>query len=122
VTVAGGYDFLIVSPAMVAYLIKKAKHAQTKEFIIPAETILPQGYARYLGCVLAAGMASYDADPALQPVYQLAADQIKQLSVDLQPCFQAADVCKQRAAVQFHIRTSEYFKRLLKRGRFIYVF
>lgn len=122
VTVADGYDFLIVSPAMVAYLIKKAKNTKETEFVIPAEVLLPQGYVQYIGCVLAAGMESCDTNPGVQRVYQLAADQIKRLSVNLHPCFQTANVYKQQSAVQFHIRTSTYFKQLLKRGRFIYVF
>lgn len=52
IKITGEYDVIVLSPNMIARLIDKIRGSDTKEIVIPAEEILPQGYARYLNRVL----------------------------------------------------------------------
>lgn len=52
IKITGEYDVIVLSPKMIALLIDKIRNSDTKEMVIPAEEILPQGYVEYLNRVL----------------------------------------------------------------------
>ena len=54
IRITGGYDVSVLSPKMIALLINKIRNSDTKEMVIPAEEVIPQGYAEYLTRVLQA--------------------------------------------------------------------
>ena len=43
IKITGKYDVIVLSPKMIAALIDKIRSSDTKELVIPAEEILPQG-------------------------------------------------------------------------------
>ena len=55
IQITGVYDLLlIISPDMIAALIAEMRRFDTREILVPAEKILPPGYAEYLKRVLIA--------------------------------------------------------------------
>ncbi len=54
IKITGEYDVLVLSPKMIAGLIDKIRGSDTREIVIPAEEIFPQGYEEYLNRVLEA--------------------------------------------------------------------
>ena len=52
IKITGEYDVIVLSPKMIALLIDKIRNSDTKEMVIPAEEILPQGYVEYLNLSL----------------------------------------------------------------------
>ena len=73
------YDVIVLSPKMIAVLIEKIRSSDTKELVIPAEEILPQGYAQYLARVLETNMEIAKSLPN-RSAYTLIAEQIKNCS------------------------------------------
>lgn len=49
IRITGEYDVLVVSPRMIERLITRIRQSDSRELVIPAEEILPPGYAR-LSC------------------------------------------------------------------------
>ena len=124
IRITGEYDILILSPEMITMLIKRVRNSNTKEFVIPAEEILPQGYAEYLVRVLGANMGTKQPNADLQEIYKLIAEQIKKLSVNQQKCFSRVNLCERQYQTQFNLNASETFYMLVKQGvsSFTYVY
>ena len=124
IRITGKYDVLVLSPEIIALLIKRVRNSDTKEFAIPAEEILPQGYAEYLIRVLEANMGTGQPDADLKEVNKLIAEQIKKLSVNQQKCFSRVDLCERQCQTQFSLSASETFYMLVKQGvsSFTYVY
>lgn len=79
IKITGKYDIIVLSPKMIAVLIEKIRSSDMKELVIPAEEILPQGYAQYLARVLEANMEIAKSLPN-RSAYTLIAEQIKNCS------------------------------------------
>ena len=124
VRITGEYDVLVLSPEMIALLIKRVKNSDTREVVIPAEEILPQGYAEYLIRVLEANMGTEQLNADLKEVSKLIAEQIKKLSVNQQKCFSRVNLCEHQCKTQFRLSASETFYMLVKQVRpsFTYVY
>ena len=126
ITMAGEEGLVVISPEMVALLVEKVQGSEGKELYIPAQEILPQGYAEYLACVLAANPSC--TRPAaygmVQDVYGWAAGQMEQLSVGQQKCFDIVRLYGRLCQMQFYLYTSEAFYSLAKqkRIRFVYTY
>ena len=82
IKITGKYDVIVLSPKMIAVLIEKIRSSDTKELVIPAEEILPRGYAQYIARVLEAKMEIAKSLPN-RNAYTLIADQIKKLQTSL---------------------------------------
>lgn len=78
IKITGEYDVIVLSPNMIARLIDKIRGSDTKELVIPAEEILPQGYAQYLNRVLDANTEVAKTLPD-RNAYTLIAEQIKKM-------------------------------------------
>ena len=124
ICITGDYDILVLSPEMIALLIKRVKNSNTREVVIPAEEILPQGYAEYLIRVLGANMGSKQPDADLKEVTKLIAEQVKKLSVNQQKCFSRVSLSEHHYQTQFNLSASETFYMLVKQVRpsFTYVY
>ena len=99
IKITGEYDVIVLSPDMIARLVDAVRSSDTKELVIPAEEILPQGYAGYLNRVL-------DANPELagtlpdRNAYTLIAEQIKKMQFDEKDCFDSVNVTHPEKALQ----------------------
>ncbi|MDE7328082.1 MAG: hypothetical protein K2N63_17680 [Lachnospiraceae bacterium] len=124
IQITGEYNILVLSPEMIALLIKRVRNSDTKELIIPAKEILPEGYAEYLNRVLATNLGTRRPDTDLQEVYQLIAKQIKKLSVNQQECFSRVDLFEHQYKTHFNLSASETFFILVKQGgaSFTYIY
>lgn len=108
IRITGGYDVIVLSPKMIALLISKIHNSSTKEMVIPAEEILPQGYAEYINRVL-------DANTELakrlsnRNAYTLIADQIRKMQFDEKDCFESVKVRETESNPQLDMETSKDF-------------
>ena len=71
---------LIISPGMIVALIAEMRRSSTREMLVPADEILPPGYAEYLKRVLAANEYS-------ENVYDMAVEQFRRLEVEQSLCY-----------------------------------
>lgn len=108
IKITGKYDIIVLSPKMIAVLIEKIRSSDTKELVIPAEEILPQGYAQYLARVLEANMEIAKSLPN-RSAYTLIAEQIKKLQFNEKDCFERVGVTKPNSSPQFDVDASEEF-------------
>lgn len=111
IKITGNYDIIVVSPEMIEVLLKKIRHSDAKELVIPAEEILPQGYAGYLARVLSANLA---ANPDGIPLCEMLADQLKKLKIDDETCFDDVTVSGLAGNRQFNVNTNGQFYILIK--------
>ena len=123
IKITGEYDVIVLSPDMIARLVDAVRSSDTKELVIPAEEILPQGYAGYLNRVL-------DANPELvgtlpdRNAYTLIAEQIKKMQFDEKDCFDSVNVTHPEEVPLLDVEASEDFYIVTKQdnNRFRYVF
>lgn len=123
IKITGEYDVIVLSPDMIARLVDAVRSSDTKELVIPAEEILPQGYAGYLNRVL-------DANPELAGIlpdrnaYTLIAEQIKKMQFDEKDCFDSVNVTHPEEVPLLDVEASEDFYIVTKQdnNRFRYVF
>ena len=123
IKITGEYDVIVLSPDMIARLVDAVRSSATKEIVIPAEEILPQGYAGYLNRVL-------DANPELagtlpdRNAYTLIAEQIKKMQFDEKDCFDSVNVTHPEEVPLLDVEASEDFYIVTKQdnNRFRYVF
>lgn len=108
IKITGKYDVIVLSPKMIAVLIEKIRNSDTKELVIPAEEILPQGYAQYLARVLEANMEIAKSLPN-RSAYTLIAEQIKKLQFNEKDCFERVGVREPNSSPQFDVDASEEF-------------
>ena len=71
IRITGNQDILVLSPQIIGTLIEKIRCSDTKELIIPADELLPQGYAEYLERVMQINDIGKNA--GRQDVYDLTA-------------------------------------------------
>lgn len=123
IKITGEYDVIVLSPNMIARLIDKIRGSDTKEIVIPAEEILPQGYAEYLNRVLQAnrkiGRTLTDRN-----AYSLIAKQLGRLQYEEQDCMERVEACDTEGVPKFDMDVSEGFYIVTKQenNRFSYVF
>lgn len=123
IKITGEYDVIVLSPDMIARLVDAVRSSDTKELVIPAEEILPQGYAGYLNRAL-------DANPELagtlpdRNAYTLIAEQIKKMQFDEKDCFDSVNVTHPEEVPLLDVEASEDFYIVTKQdnNRFRYVF
>lgn len=123
IKLTGEYDVIVLSPDMIARLVDAVRSSDTKELVIPAEEILPQGYAGYLNRVL-------DANPELagtlpdRNAYTLIAEQIKKMQFDEKDCFDSVNETHPEEVPLLDVEASEDFYIVTKQdnNRFRYVF
>lgn len=108
IKITGKYDVIVLSPKMIAVLIEKIRSSDTKELVIPAEEILPRGYAQYLARVLEANMEIAKSFPN-RNAYTLIAEQIKKLEFNEKDCFERVGVTEPNSSPQFDMDASEEF-------------
>ena len=105
IRITGKYDVIVLSPKMIAVLIEKICSSDTKELVIPAEEILPQGYAQYLARVLEADMEIAESLPN-RNAYTLIAEQIKKLQFNEKDCFERVGVTEPNSSPQLDVDAS----------------
>lgn len=123
IKITGEYDVIVLSPKIIALLIDKIRSSDTKEMVIPAEEILPQGYAEYLNRVLDANTEI--AKTLLnRSAYSLIAEQISKMQFNEKDCFDSVDVTETERNPQLDMETSEDFYIVTKKenSQFRYVF
>lgn len=92
---------------IIGMLIEKIRCSDTKELIIPADELLPQGYAEYLERVMQTN--NIEKNIGRQDAYDLTAKQIGMLKVKRQQCFDKAKAETTENAIQFNLETNESF-------------
>ena len=88
IRITGNHDILVLSPQIIRTLSEKIRCSDTKELIIPADELFPQGYAEYLERVMQTN--NIEKNIGRQDVYDLTAKQIGMLKVKQQKCFDKA--------------------------------
>ena len=88
IRITGNHDILVLSPQIIGTLIEKIRCSDTKELIIPADELLPQGYVEYLESVMQTN--NIEKNIGRQDVYDLTAKQVGMLKVKRQQCFDKA--------------------------------
>ncbi len=123
IKITGEYDVIVLSPNMIARLIDKIRGSDTKELVIPAEEILPQGYAQYLNRVLDANTEVAKTLPD-RNAYTLIAEQIKKMQFNEKDCFDSVNVTQPEKIPQLDVEASEDFYIVTKQenSQFRYVF
>ena len=114
IKITGEYDIIVLSPKIIVTLLEKIRYSDTRELIIPAEELLPQGYTEYLERVIQTN--SIGINIGNQDVYDLTAKQIGMLKVKQQKCFDKATAETTQNVAQFNIETNEEFFLLTKQS------
>ena len=114
IKITGKYDIIVLSPKIIGTLLEKIRYSDTRELIIPAEELLPQGYTEYLERVMQTN--SIGTNIGNQDVYDLTAEQIGMLKVKQQKCFDKATAETIQNVAQFNIETNEEFFLLTKQS------
>lgn len=119
IRITGNQDILVLSPQIIGMLIEKIRCSDTKELIIPADELLPQGYAEYLERVMQTN--DIGKNVSRQDVYDLTAKQFGMLEVEQQKCFDRANAETTDNTAQFNLETNGDFFLLTKQSdsRFI---
>lgn len=86
IKITGEYEMLVLSPQMISLLIEKIEMSDSKELVISAEEILPQGYIKYLAHVLSANFEIDQSKTDIRAAYDMVAEQIDKLKIDTQKC------------------------------------
>ena len=122
IKITGEYDVIVLSPKMIALLIERIRGSDTKELVIPADEIIPPGYAGYLNHVLEANLGIAKLLPD-RNAYGLIADQIKNLKCDEYDCFERVEIIKPEGFPQLDMDTSSDFYIVTKQEncQFCYV-
>lgn len=120
IRIIGEYDILVLSPQMIAQLIRKIKTSDSKELVISAEEILPQGYSEYLTHVIESNLDIHQENE----VYKIIAGQIDKLKVNEQKCFDKVGFTTEPNDIHFMLDTNDYFYMLVKekKSSFSYVY
>ena len=123
IKIKGNYDILIINPKMISNLITKIIQADTKEFTVSADEILPEKYVEYLSRVLKANIETTKALQTINP-YELIAKEIEKLQVNNENCFDNVKVTENNENTSFDIDTNEKFYMLIKEkdNQFKYVY
>lgn len=123
IKITGKYDVIVLSPKMIAALINKIRNSDTTEMIIPAEDILPQGYAEYLTRVLEANTDVAKALPN-RNAYTLIAEQMRKMQFNEKDCFDSVEVRETESNPQLDMEASKDFFIVTKQenSQFRYVF
>lgn len=108
IRITGKYDVIVLSPKMITTLIDKIRHSNSKEMVVPAEDILPQGYAEYLTRVLDANTEVAKTLPN-RNAYTLIADQIRKMQCNEMDCFNSVDVTEPANDPQLDMEASRDF-------------
>lgn len=105
---------------MIAQLIRKIKISDSKELVISAEEILPQGYSEYLTHVIESNLDIHQENE----VYKIIAGQIDKLKVNEQKCFDKVGFTTEPNDIHFMLDTNDYFYMLVKekKSSFSYVY
>ena len=114
IRITGNHDILVLSPQIIGTLIEKIRCSDTKELIIPADELLPQGYVEYLESVMQTN--NIEKNIGRQDVYDLTAKQVGMLKVKRQQCFDKAKAETTENATQFNLETNESFFLLTKQS------
>lgn len=119
IRITGNYDILVLSPQIIRTLSEKIRCSDTKELIIPADELFPQGYAEYLERVMQTN--NIEKNIGRQDVYDLTAKQIGMLKVKQQKCFDKAKAETTENVAQINLETTEKIFLLTKQSdsRFI---
>lgn len=119
IRITGNQEILVLSPKIIGTLIEKIRCSDTKELIIPADELLPQGYAEYLERVMQ--INDIRKNVGRQDVYDLTAKQIGMLKVEQQKCFGRVVAETVENTAQFNLEASGDFFLLTKQSdsRFI---
>lgn len=112
--ITGEHDILVLSPKIIGTLLGKIRYSDTRELIIPAEELFPQGYTEYLERVTQAN--GIGTNTGNQDVYDLTAKQIGMLKVKQQKCFDKATAETAENAAQFNLETNRDFFLLTKQS------
>lgn len=123
IKITGKYDVIVLSPKMITTLIDKIRHSNSKEMVVPAEDILPQGYAEYLTRVLDANTEVAKTLPN-RNAYTLIAEQMKKMQFDEKDCFDRVEVTEPESNPQLDMEASKDFFIVTKQenSQFRYVF
>ncbi len=113
---SGEYDFLIISPDIADVLIAGLRSARTKDSMVWADDIFSPEYTEYLERVM-------DANETGKNIYDVAAEQFRQLKVEQSLCFEDVKVTGDQK-VRFDLKAGNTFYMLIRndRSRFRYVF
>lgn len=114
IRITGDHDILVLSPKIIGTLLEKIRYSDTRELIIPAEELFPQGYTEYLERVIQTNGIGTNIDN--QDVYELTAKQIGMLEVKQRKCFDKAIAETTENAAHFNIETNMEFFLLTKQS------
>jgi len=114
IKITGEYEMLVLSPQMISMLIEKIEMSDSKELVVPAEEILPQGYIGYLAHVLSANFEIDQSKTDIGAVCDMIAEQIDKLRINTQKCFDDVSFSEEEQDRQFNLNTNEKFYMLIK--------
>ena len=95
--IKGGSDFVIVSPKVIAALVKEIYNTPQKELSVAVEKIMPEDFTQYLMRVINSNRYTNDQfrfreileDPITnQHIYQILQEQLGEMRMDDKSCFE----------------------------------
>lgn len=115
IRITGEYDIIVLTPHMIETLMQKIHSSDTKELVIPAEEILPQGYIEYLARVLSANFDIKTTEDDRSAVYSMVAEQMEGLKLDMQTCFEEVRFSEQTVNRELSLNTDKTVYMLIRR-------
>lgn len=122
IKITGEYEMLVLSPQMISLLIEKIEMSDSKELVISAEEILPQGYIEYLAHALSANFEIDQSKTDIRAAYDMVAEQIDKLEIDTQKCFDDVSFLEEKQDGRFDLNTNEKFYMLVKQKNSIFLY
>lgn len=131
--IKGGSDFVIVSPKVIAALVKEIYNTPQKELSVAVEKIMPEDFTQYLMRVINSNRYTNDQfqfrkileDPITnQHIYQILQEQLGEMRMDDNSCFEYFELESVDGEAGINMECSEPFFWACKdcAARFVYMF
>ena len=127
-------EFIIISPKVLALLLKKIHGMENHTIEIPVESIMPPGYTQYLLNVINSNRShklfnffSTTEEPLQKEhIYKIIEHQMRNLKIESEECFKkiVLHVGDSEDIAEYEIETMDFFFCLCKNenSRFVYIF
>lgn len=131
--ISGGSDFVIVSPKVIAALVKEIYNTQERELSVTVEKIMPENFTNYLARVINSNRYTNERfrfreimdDPiTIQHIYQILQGQLGTMCMDDNSCFEHFELEKVDGEAGINMECSEPFFWACKdcAAQFVYTF
>lgn len=132
--ITGMEEFIIISPKVLALLLKKINGMENHTIEIPVESIMPPGYTQYLLNVINSNrdhklfnfFSTTEEPLQKEHIYKIIEHQMRNLKIESEECFKKIvfHMDDSEDIAEYEIETMDFFFCLCKNenSRFVYIF